>query len=193
MEEGSYLQNGREVFEKVAELKPIIEKKASDLIKFNRDQLIRTDSYLVEPSLVKQAIAQLDGLYVYASAEKKKDSFRKVSGLFRESPNLKQSSDAIKKLKEDVQKLHVDYSNVQAKLRAFMPNGFASDKVQSALNETQQAEQHLNEGVEDLKNHFGEHGELKQQESNKNMGIAAGFGIPSLIGLGYLQEKTKKD
>lgn len=77
MEEGSYLQNGREVFEKVAELKPVIEKKASELIQFNRDQLIRTDSYLVEPSLVKHAIAELDGLYVYASAEKKKSPLTK--------------------------------------------------------------------------------------------------------------------
>lgn len=80
MEEGSYLQNGREVFEKVAELKPVIEKKASDLIKFNRDQLIRTNSYLVEPTLVKQALAQLDGLYVYACAEKKKTPLEKSLG-----------------------------------------------------------------------------------------------------------------
>jgi hypothetical protein len=77
MEDGSYLQNGREVFEKVAEMKPVIEKKASDLIQFNRDQLIRTDSYFVEPTLVKQALEQLDGLYVYACSEKKKSPLEK--------------------------------------------------------------------------------------------------------------------
>ena len=63
---GNYVANGKEVFEKVAEFQPTIEKKASDLIEFNRKQLINTDSYLIKPSLVKQALEQLDGLYKYA-------------------------------------------------------------------------------------------------------------------------------
>jgi hypothetical protein len=74
-----------------------------------------------------------------------------------------------------------------------MPKGFSSDKVQSAFNETEQAEQNLNEKVDELKSLFGEHGELKQKEANKNYGIAAGFGIPGLVGLGYVNEQAKNN
>lgn len=74
-----------------------------------------------------------------------------------------------------------------------MPEGFSSDKVQSALNETHQAEQNLNNKVDELKSLFGEHGEQKQKEANKNYGIAAGVGIPGLIGLGYVNEKERNN
>lgn len=69
--DGGYLQNGHAVFEKVTSLLPAIEKKASDLLDFNRKQQLHTSSYLVDPVLVKKALAQLDGLYTYASLKKK--------------------------------------------------------------------------------------------------------------------------
>lgn len=72
-----------------------------------------------------------------------------------------------------------------------MPDGFGTDKVQSAFDETQQAEEKLNEGVNDLNSLFKDHGEIKQKDSNKNLGIAAGVGIPGLIGLGYANEELK--
>jgi predicted translin family RNA/ssDNA-binding protein len=124
---------------------------------------------------------------------KKKESFRKVAGLFGEGAELKRVSEAIQRLKGDIQGLNSDYRNVHSNLRASMPKGFSSDKVQSAFNETEQAEQNLNEKVDELKSLFGEHGELKQKEANKNYGIAAGFGIPGLVGLGYVNEQAKNN
>lgn len=93
----------------------------------------------------------------------------------------------------DIQGIKSDYRDVHSDLRAAMPEGFSSDKVQSAFDDTKQADEKLQEKVNDLKNLFSEHGELKQKESNKNYGITAGFGIPGLVGLGYLNEKAENN
>ena len=74
IQKGSHLYNALPVFEKVAEFKPVIEKKAQELINFNRKQLVELSSPIVEPTLVKSALKELDGLYRYASFVKKKTS-----------------------------------------------------------------------------------------------------------------------
>lgn len=71
---GGYLHNAEPVFEKVEDLKPAIEKRASELIQFNREQLTKVDRPLIQPELIKSALHEFDGLYTYASVS---DSLKK--------------------------------------------------------------------------------------------------------------------
>jgi hypothetical protein len=190
IEQGNHLYQGHEVFEKVASFKELIEKQAAQLIDFNRKQQLRTNSYLVRPSHVKQAVAQLDGLYRYASFGKKKD-LEKEAGLFQPSQALSDASKYVSNMSKQVRQLQVNFDNANASLRAVMHEGSDSPAVKQALSNVQKAEEDLNKGVEELKNLHSNHGDIKQSESMKNIGIASAVGVPGLVGLGYSNEALK--
>jgi hypothetical protein len=191
---GNYLYNAEPVFAKVAELKPVIEKKASDLIDFNRKQLLRTSSYIVEPELVKQALHQLDELSVYAGEVKKKEKMTKEAGIFRNSSKLSNARKAAANLEGNVNKLKTKFDNSHAKLRASLHMNGQGDKVDKAFNKAVDTQRQYQDGSKNLQDALHAAGDIKQKESSKNMAIAAGVGLPGLAGLGYAyqSEKNKK-
>lgn len=189
--EGNYLYNGHQVFEKVAELKPAVIKKTRDLLEFNRQQLIKTSSYLVDPSLVKQAIHQLDGLYAYASV--KKNEIIKEAGFFSRGQLLKSVDDKVGKLETELRSFHGNLENANAKLRAVMPEGEQSPRVQQALADVKAAEQQLTQGREALQQVHTERGLAEQQKAKGNLSLAAGVGIPGLAGASYGYEGMKNN
>lgn len=188
---GSYVQKGYEVFEKVAEFKPVIEKKTKDLIEFNRKQLLKTSSYLVAPELVKEALEQLDGLYAYATNVKKKE-LSKEAGFFSEGPLLSAATKKIGDLEASVQQLQSNLDNAHARLRAHMQPGADSTVINEALQQVKETESLLHSEVEQLQQAFQERGLLKEQEAKRNMTIGAGVGVPGLVGLSYAFEQGKQ-
>ncbi|MGG4438250.1 hypothetical protein AAXE64_27245 [Priestia megaterium] len=187
--QGNYVHNGHDVFEKVAGLKEVIEKQASELIDFNRKQRIRTNSYLVNPTLIKSAVAQLDGLYRYASFVKKNE-LTKQAGIFRTNPLLKQGEQYIGNAEKNVQRLQQIYENANAKLRAVMHEGSESPNVQQALQNAKQAEAELTKGVQELRRLHESQGDVRQKEAVKNVGAATAVGVPGLAGLAYARESA---
>lgn len=192
--DGNYLHNAEPVFAKVAELRPVIEKKASDLIDFNRKQLIRTSSYIIEPSLIKQAVHQLDELAVYASDVKKNETLNKEAGIFREGSKLSEATQKATDLNGNLTKLKNSFDSTQAKLRAKLHPDYKGDKLNHTVVKAKESENAYREGSEEYQKALREKGEAKHKEAKKNVAIAAGVGIPGLAGLGYTaqSERNKK-
>lgn len=194
--DGNFVYKGADVFEKVAEFKPVIEKKASDLIHFNRQQLLNTTSYLVKPALVKEAIEQLDGLYAYACAlgEKKKNHLEKRAGLFNLNGKAKQElsglDNMIDTLQTNVGKAKENFDDKHAQLRAYMKYGDEAS-VQQAMADAKSAEQQMNESVSNLQSAIQDRGSVHEGMAKKNIGIGAAVGLPGLVGLGYANESAK--
>lgn len=192
--DGMYLHNAEPVFEKVAELRPMIAKKASDLIDFNRKQLLRTSSYIVEPSLVKQAVHQLDELAAYASDVKKNETLTKEAGIFREGSKISDATKKVSGLEGNLKKLRESFDRSQAKMRAKMSPNYKGSKLQESIDKANADEQSFKDGVKALHDAHVEKGEAKHHQAKKNMAFAAGVGLPGLAGLGYTMqsERNKK-
>jgi hypothetical protein len=63
---GSFVSGLNEPFEKIASLMPNISEHAKNLIDFNRQQIVTYERPIVSPTLIKQALHELNGLYRYA-------------------------------------------------------------------------------------------------------------------------------
>ncbi|PGQ88208.1 hypothetical protein [Priestia megaterium] len=196
--DGNYLYKGTEPFKKVAAFKPVIEKKASDLIDFNRKQLLNTTSYLVKPSLVKEALSQLDGLYAYASSfqdEKKKTTIEKQAGLFngKAKQELKLLDGTIDSLKQNAEAATRNFSDKHAQLRALMYGDINKPALEQASVEVQQAKDQMNQSISSLQEAMRQRDGVHEGIAKKNMGLAAGVGVPGLAGLSYINEEAKDD
>lgn len=191
---GNFLYKGQEVFEKVAELKPVIEKKARELVDFNRQQLMNTDSYLVKPALIKEALRQMDGLTVYASYDsKKKERLTKLAGLFNSQAKseLKSLDQYVAKAEKKVKSLTRDFENKNAWLRASIKGEKDEETVQRAVKDIEEAQSQLNAGVDYLSQAYRERANKHQEVANKNLGIASAIGIPGIAGASYLSADLK--
>ncbi|MED4068722.1 hypothetical protein [Priestia megaterium] len=194
--DGNHLHKGAEPFKKVAEFKPVIEKKASDLIDFNRKQLLNTTSYLVKPSLIKEAISQLDGLYVYASSfpdEKKKTEIEKEAGLFNSKvkQELKSLDGVLETLKQNAEEATRNFSDKNAQFRALFHGGLDQGSLAQAEIEVEKARQHMDQSVASLQEAMHKRNTTHETIAKKNIGTGAIVGLPGLAGLSYLNEEAK--
>lgn len=112
--------------------------------------------------------------------------------MFGESKDIKRVSEEITNLEDVMAKLQLQYDHAQAKLRSVMDSDSSSPAMSDALQQVSEAEQALQSGVDELKNSLSERGNLKQESAHKNLAIAGGIGIPSMVGLGYIHENQKQ-
>lgn len=196
VEQGNYLYNTDPLFDKVATLKPIIADKTKELIDFNRHQLMKTSSYLVNPGLIKKALHQLDGLYVYASGSKKKvpdsnESLNKKAARFfnrGELTNLYRSN--ADDMSKNLQQLKERYAEAHAKLRAVLPGGEDS-KIEAAKQAVDQAQKNLKQSTDEYESIVRNLGEERQKQSNQNLAMTGLIGIPGLAAASYGIEEAK--
>lgn len=74
-----------------------------------------------------------------------------------------------------------------------MEEGLKSPNTIQAMNEVQQAEQVLGDRVKKIQQLYHEQGDLKTSLAPKELGLAAGVGIPGLTGLSYMHENWKNE
>ena len=196
--DGEFLYKGADVFEKVAEFKPVIEKKASELIDFNRKQLLNTSSYLVKPSLVKEAVNQLDGLYVYANAHPpKKENKRlvKQAGLFNFKGSRKEMGrldGLVSEARSDLNNAKEHFSDRHAELRALLGTNADEETVQRAISNARDAESQYKSSLESLQSASQAKGDAVIKKAKQNIGVGAAVGLPGLAGLSYLHTQAKE-
>lgn len=197
--DGAYLTGTEEVFQKVAEMYPAIEKTASELISFNRTQITEADKPIVNPLLVKQALHELDGLCKYASLSEKglkKNDFLNKEAAFvnRKTLNgkLKQFDSLVstaQKSVDDVQsKIRKDYIYLRSLQQSDKPTAAKELKVEQNISSLKTK---LDEEVEKLNHVVSQKAEVNADLRSKNMGIAAGAGLPGLAGLSYGYQEVK--
>lgn len=185
-----FLVGATDVFQSVRQLQPVIEKTAASLIEFNRDQAVRTNSPLVTPVLVKQAIHQLDGLsgYVKIAEELEKKSFfhkgtRKQLEVLNHSLSdlQKQNNKVVRKLKNQ----NVDLRVLDRKKLTDTEQG--KKKVQ----EIQQTQKEFQDITKKLGDNARERTALEHKMDSTNRKIMTAAGVPGLAGLSYGYQSFK--
>jgi hypothetical protein len=196
---GAYLHGTEEVFEKVASLQPAIEKQAQNLISFNRQQILNYDKAPVDPRLVKQAVAELDGLSRYACVHevlKKNDFLSKEAGFFNTRKVLKADiadyGNRIGDIRKELDNLQYKYRDSSIYLRSLQGSKKNTAdkelKVQGQLNDLKDQ---IMSKVDDLNVAVGEKNLLEGSIRSQNLGIGAAVGLPGLAAMSYGYQDLK--
>lgn len=73
-----------------------------------------------------------------------------------------------------------------------MGEGKDSPKVQKAFKKVEEIDKDLSKDVQSLKNEFLSRSSSSQKLGEKNTVLAAGVGLPGLVGLSYAYEDAKR-
>lgn len=194
---GAYLSGADEVFESVKQLEPAIEKQAKDLISFNRKQILNYDKPPVNPLLIKQAVAALDGLSKYASVHetlKKKDELTKEAGLFKKinPKDVEQFSTMINQTQKTIDELSNEFTNKHIYLRT----------LRSKKSNTTSKELVVEQRIDELKSKIDNEIQKKNQmvesknklfadQRDDNRKKVGAIGLPGIAAISYGFESAK--
>lgn len=188
-----YAHGANEVLEKIASLQPEIEKKAYSLLRFNQEQLLQVQKPLVDPMLIKEALAQFDEMSAYVEAkhrmEKNASFFRK--GVPEHIQRLKLHGD---KLSTSADELLDTYRELVVDLRTLEQKGMKdspeyaelSAKAKEVAGEMSMNGFQMGQTTGILANN-----EARKAEQKTMLGAAVGF--PGIAGLSYGYQGFKNE
>lgn len=188
--EGGFVKDAEPIFADIKQLEPLVEKIASDLIQFNREQLRGDVQTFVKPEMVKQALHELDGItgYIKVAEELEKKSF------FHKGTRSKidQLANTMIGLQKNNQKIVGKMKNQSVDMRVLDRKGLqdteeAKKKAESFL----QTQNQFTENTKKIGENAKEQEKLTQQIQNKNRAAMVGIGIPGLAGLSYGYQANK--
>lgn len=188
-----YVKDAEPVFEELANLETVIEKKASLLLDFNRQQLIRSERPLVEPALIKQAMQQFDEMSGYIAA---RDTLEKQASFFHKSVrnSIESIEQTYKYLKGKQDGLSRDLKEKVIDMRTLEQKGMKDTE------EYKKAGDAMMKAYQDSIAHGKQLGSLKGQQENLRGGIAdknrvagAAVGLPGIAALSYGYQGFKDD
>lgn len=180
-----FVKDAEPVFEEVANLEKVIEKKASLLLDFNRQQLVRSSKPLVDPHLIKQAMQQFDEMTGYIAA---RDTMEKQASFFHKGVRNKIESieQTFKHLKGKENELSQELREKVIDLRTLEQKGLkGTEEYQKAGDEMIALYQQMVAKGKELGSLKGQQVHLQEGIADKNRIATAAIGIPGIAALSY--------
>lgn len=185
-----FVKDAEPVFKEVMTLESKIEKTASALIEFNRDQRLRVNAPLVNPMLVKEALTQLDEFSSYVEAGKAMEKRAFFNQGTRKE--LKRVGEQLSSL-QDLNKLDINrIKNHTIDMRVLNRKGQLGTEAAKEKNEKLKSlTKQFNERTEQIGSLAKEQESLaKKEKRNNRLGFAA-VGIPTIGTFGYKTQENK--
>lgn len=185
-----FVKGAEEIFSDIQQLGPTIEKIASGLIEFNRDQQLRVNAPLVKPELIKEALAQLDDLcgYIKTGEEMEKSSFFH-QGTHKKIDELAKTMIVLRKKNEK----NVDFLKSQSvNMRALNRTGMGDTKMGTTVARTiEDTKKKFIDISEEIGENAKEQQRLLHKIETKNRAAMAGVGLPSIAAFSYNHHSSK--
>lgn len=186
-----FVKDAEPVFSEVQRLEPVVEKIASSLLEFNRDQQLRTNAPIINPGLVKEALAELDGLsgYIETGKQLEKKSFfhkgtrKKIDEL---SKTLKGLSDNSTKFGNELKERSTDMRVLERK------NLTDTDEAKKVIDGFNSAKESFVNNAKKISENVSSQEKLNQEMQKKNRIAMAGVGLPGIAALSFSHQSSKE-